>query len=387
MSEYLFILGRASKLCQAELKAVLTREKIDYTDVFVSPEVCHISTPFTLKVDSLIKTLGGTIKIGEVFEEVKNEEQILTKIVMEIQRSNRVGREKIIFGLSAYGSFCFNEIYHLSEMVKDDIAKSGRPIRFILPHQGTSLSSVVIAKQKVSDIILVKEKEKIILAKTLTLQDFEDWGKRDFSRPAPEPHRGMLPPKVARMMVNLASPGLSLQGETLLDPFCGTGTILAEAIMLGLNVVGSDQSQEALEKTRKNLNWLISQYPNIPISTYRLLLSDATHVGEKLPPESVDAIVTEPYLGPTTEIKNLKNIVLGLEKLYLGCLRDWQKILKPQGRIVIAFPSFKIANREVFVKKPIDTCENLGYTLLAGPYQYSRPQAVVVRNIYVLKKN
>ena len=388
MSEYLFVLGRAKELCLAELRSVLTRERIIHHPVPSSPEIFYISATEPLDADYLIRILGGTIKIAEVFGVVKDEDEnaIIERLTEFVRCNLKEGEKKINFGLSGYGNFHSNELNHWSKTIKERLEEDQIRSRFLLPQKGLSLSSVVVAKEKLLEIILIKEGRKIILAKTLVVQDFEDWGRRDFGRPAPDPHRGMLPPKVARMMVNLTV------GEVILDPFCGVGTILAEGMMLGYKVIGSDQSEEAIEKTKRNLNWFVSNY-QISSSKYQIFQCDATHISQKLPPESIDAIVTEPYLGPVVEdrrrkIENgkLRNVILGLEKLYIGCLREWYKILKPDGRVVIALPSFKLTDREFFVKKPIDTCENLGYTLLAGPYQYSRSQAKVVRNIYILEK-
>lgn len=395
MAEYLFVLGRASKLCQTELKAVLAREKITFRIIFTSAEILHITTSQSISVDYLIKTLGGTIKIAEVAGVVNNrdEETMVDKLATLIKRRIKEGEPKISFGLNGYNGIRINVLKQWNKEVKERLEKTGLMTRFILPTEGTVLSSVVVKKQKVFEIIIIDESGKLVLARALVVQDFEGWGKRDFGRPQSDPHTGMLPPKVARMMVNLAINHQLATNPLVLDPFCGTGTILAEAMIVGCRVIGSDQSLEAVNKTKRNLDWLISQYSSISGSKYNLLQVDATHISGTLPRGSVDAIVTEPYLGPTIETgylklepQKLKNIILGLEKLYIGCFRDWWKVLAPGGQVVIALPSFRIGEKEFFVKKPIDIRENLGYTLLTGPYQYNRPQAIVIRNIYVLQK-
>ncbi len=386
MAEYLFVLGKAGALCQAEAEAVLKKEKTGFKVCFNSPEILHLITSPTLDAGHLIGVLGGTVKIGLVVNTKTDKNKMVEEVVKLL--SHEETENKLIFGLSGYGDIRPNEINHWSIGIKEELEKKQFKARFVLPREGQSLSSVVVNKQKVSEIIIANEAGKFVLAKTLFVQDFEDWGKRDFQRPAPDPSRGMLPPKVARMMVNLSS-----SKAAILDPFCGAGTILAEGMMLGLNVLGSDQSQQAVEKAGKNLEWLKENYKLLS-SKLQLFQIDATHISEKLPADSVDAIVTEPYLGPMVQFgrldlkhKTLENVVLGLDKLYLGCLRDWRKVLKAGGRIVIALPSFRVGGKEIFVKKALDTCENLGYTLLAGPYQYSRLQAVVIRNIYILEKN
>ncbi|MGH7685365.1 MAG: TRM11 family SAM-dependent methyltransferase [Candidatus Dormibacteria bacterium] len=58
-----------------------------------------------------------------------------------------------------------------------------------------------------------------------------------------------LRPSVAGAMVTSAN---LPPGATLLDPFCGSGTILREALSLGLRAVGSDNDPVAVEAARVN---------------------------------------------------------------------------------------------------------------------------------------
>jgi len=56
--------------------------------------------------------------------------------------------------------------------------------------------------------------------------------------------------KLARCMVNLS--GLK-EGQTLCDPFCGTGTILLEAESMGIHSIGIDFDKIMCKITKKNL--------------------------------------------------------------------------------------------------------------------------------------
>ena len=85
------------------------------------------------------------------------------------------------------------------------------------------------------------------------MQDIESYTKRDRERPKRDAKVGMLPPKLAQIIINLAAGQLPeeklqnicdiplgepiprrLLGQTVLDPFCGTGVILQEASADGL---------------------------------------------------------------------------------------------------------------------------------------------------------
>lgn len=60
---------------------------------------------------------------------------------------------------------------------------------------------------------------------------------------------GSLKPAVAAAMLQIA--GL-LPGESVLDPFCGAGTILIEAALSGLEAYGGDNDPQALQAAQEN---------------------------------------------------------------------------------------------------------------------------------------
>lgn len=66
---------------------------------------------------------------------------------------------------------------------------------------------------------------------------------------------GALRPTVAAALVRMAI-GLAPEAGGLYDPFCGTGTIVAEAYRRGLGIFASDIDPEAVEITRARLTGL-----------------------------------------------------------------------------------------------------------------------------------
>jgi tRNA G10 N-methylase Trm11 len=70
----------------------------------------------------------------------------------------------------------------------------------------------------------------------------------------------MIPPKLAQVMINLARRDeADFQDKILFDPFCGSGTILMEAYLMGIkNIIGSDLSdRELFQIVNKTYNWII----------------------------------------------------------------------------------------------------------------------------------
>jgi len=155
-------------------------------------------------------------------------------------------------------------------------------------------------------------------------------------RPRKRPffHPTAMKAKLARCMVNLAQPKA---GELVLDPFCGTATMLIEAGLIGCRVVGFDVKRRMIEGSLRNL----LHYNVIPEG---LAVADARHP----PAVMTDCIVTDPPYGrsATTLGWSTKQIM----KKFLPSVED----MLPRGkRICTASPkSIKVGDigREVGFK-------------------------------------
>lgn len=137
---------------------------------------------------------------------------------------------------------------------------------------------------------------------------------------------GVILPRVARALVNLSE---VCAGETLLDPFCGTGGILIEAGLVGAVPLGLDIQRKMVEGAVRNLRFY-GIPPNIS-------LGDATCLDLK--DGSVDAVVADPPYGRSAKVGAPSK-----EKLYRDSLHEILRVLKKGRRAVMLFPSeeFKI---------------------------------------------
>ena len=74
---------------------------------------------------------------------------------------------------------------------------------------------------------------------------------RDYRRHDAKPYRtsSSLPARLARALVNLVAP----PAQSILDPFCGTGSILLEVAALGLQPYGMDNNTKMAGMSRRNL--------------------------------------------------------------------------------------------------------------------------------------
>jgi tRNA G10 N-methylase Trm11 len=378
--KYLFILGRTPELGVAELQRFFP------TVSPISTEVIRVESD-TIEAKSLIEGLGGTVKIARE-----------VGIVSELTGDSLVGflptAPEVHFGLSMYGGTIPGA---LLGQIKDLLEKKGVRTRYASPRHGETLSSVTVDKKHLSELVLIKTKEGFVVGLTEAVQAYESWNERDYGRPYADAKVGMLPPKVSRMLANIARPDAAAISSSfdgvLLDPFCGMGTVLSEAYLSGWKVMGCDISEENVRKTNANLEWTTKLSSSQKGHIDKIFVCDAVHVADVIPKNSINAIVTEPFMGATSianksyaQPQEIKNIIKGLEKLYIGCLREWAKILVSGGIVIIALPEYAVGGRTYFVKKVIDMCEILGYTIENGPIGYSRPQATVRRMFYVLRK-
>jgi tRNA (guanine10-N2)-dimethyltransferase len=135
-------------------------------------------------------------------------------------------------------------------------------------------------------------------------------------RPRKKPffHPAAMPSKLARGMVNLAH---AKTDELVLDPFCGTGSIMIEASFVGCRVLGFDAQRRMTRGCRKNLK-------HFGVDAEGLVMADA-----RVPPiAKVDCIVTDPPYGrsATTMKSTTRRIVEALLSAAQNMLRKGQRI-------------------------------------------------------------
>lgn len=400
--KYIFILGRNPALSLAELNAKFPEAHFEY----LGPEAAIIDSKETLDGKHLMHELGGTIKIGEYLEEIDESESELENFIFSYLEKTFTG-QKLFFGISAYGDGKLNTNI-LGKNLKTKLKDAGISSRHVVSRDKI-LSAVVVKTNKLltrgAEFLLSPHKGKIVVGKTLSVQEFEEFSYRDFGRPVREMEVGLLPPKVARIMLNLA--GVSKSAK-ILDPFCGFGTVATEAIIMGYkNIFASDLEEAMVKGTEKNLEWIKRYFPETASAEVKVFQSPAEKVSAYFKKREIDAVITEPYLGPiqrgVLEVVEAQKRADELEKIYFAALRDWEKVLKPGGRVVMIFPSFQ--TKSGFVSIPVaEELKRLPYDLLPplpeeatrlpyikrtpqGGLIYERPGQKVVREIYVLCLN
>lgn len=385
---FVAVLGRLPKLSIAELEAMFGKSHVRA----VSRSTAVVDTD-NLSIDSL----GGSLKCGKVIHTLPADNRPTLERASHwithtyVNQLLAVGG-KITLGISAYGlSTSPRQLQKIGLLLKTSMKKHNVSLRLI-PNTTTELSTATSHNNKLGlspkkrELFIIKtDNGAIIIAESNGAQNITAYARRDRNRPRRDAFVGMLPPKLAQIMVNLAVGNTTR--ATILDPFCGTGTVMQEALLKGYDVCGSDLSQKMIDYTTENIAWLQSKY-HITSTVRSLEQADAmTHQWPKA--QQLDAVVCETYLGQPFSAppspKKLHEVTGNCNHIITNFLRNIHSQLTPGTTLCIAVPAWRDASRNLTHLPLIKDLETLGYILQQPPLIYSRSDQVVVREILLLK--
>jgi tRNA G10 N-methylase Trm11 len=388
------ILGSHPDLSAAEISAVLSNVKNTHTS-----DKMLVFESISWDADWLMSKLGGTIKLGDIIYQgplTKLNSSLIADLLAPAN-ANTEGKRSLDFGLTIYGSKSVqNKFFKLPIQLKKDLRAKGYSVRWVTGKGGEPLSPAAVAKCKLcdspnADLCLMVEGDTAYLGKATNVQSADAWSKRDYDRPKRDSKNGMLPPKLARMMVNLAQ--IPSDG-VILDPFCGSGTILMEAALAtdAKQIIGSDIEAKQIQYTEANNNWLVQEkiISNKDAKRFRVFATDVKDIQNFLAPKSIDTIITEGYLGPplhgTESKKTLEQNANQILELWIDSLKALRPILKPKVKLVIVTPEYQNLNGCAKVDL-ISHLNHLGYRTISSQNQlsYSRENQFVKRNILILE--
>jgi tRNA (guanine10-N2)-dimethyltransferase len=116
--------------------------------------------------------------------------------------------------------------------------------------------------------------------------------------------------KLTRVMINLI--GLK-KGETVCDPFCGTGTTLLEAESMGIHAIGLDFDEKMCEIAKENLK----------VNKYHSEVIKSEYQGLSKISEKFDGIVTDLPYGTASKTSEKPQDIL---KKFFACLPKRKKV-------------------------------------------------------------
>jgi tRNA G10 N-methylase Trm11 len=234
-----------------------------------------------------------------------------------------------------------DEYEFVSSALLSMIRKAGfRKAHLVRPKNGTEVHARDIASRKIFDFIVLRRDEGYWVGMTAFVPDADQFTARSNERPVVSSQIS-ISARLAKLLLNLS--GVS-RGQTVLDPFCGSGTILSEALLIGANCIGVDRDPGRIENARKNLEWL-SKKGVKGDAHYSLKVGDSTRLENLLDGPPVDAVVTEPILLPRVEsaprLDKAKKMIRNASRLYSEALYSMSAVVKKGGRLVIVAPSLR----------------------------------------------
>jgi tRNA G10 N-methylase Trm11 len=379
------ILGRQPALGLAELESVYGADAVQAIgDHAASVSVEHVDPTL----------LGGTIKLAKPLVELPTTDWRKLASACEKQLPGFLAdlpEGKLRLGLSVYGLQVTTQQLFRSGLELKKIGRAeGRSVR-IVPATGLALNSAQVLHNQMTgptgmELAFIKNGTTTWLAQTTWVQDVDDYARRDYGRPRRDAFVGMLPPKLAQIMLNLA--GVT-PGQRVLDPFCGTGVVLQEAALRGCTVYGTDLQERMVDFTRDNLQWLQEAY-NVKFDPM-LEVADATNARWRPP---IDHIVCETYLGqPLSGLpkpEKLAEIMRDCDTIISKFLRNAHGQVTSGSRLCIAVPAWRVGG--TFKHLPLlDRLKDLGYnrvrfqqTKAKDELVYHREDQIVARELLVL---
>lgn len=358
--KYLFILGRNPELSIAELRAYfnLGEKKLiqEANAVLIELE----------KLDKKeIDRLGGVIAIGEVMASVENIEEI--------------DKKEIYFGSKNNFSYVIYDFSKFTDDVRDYLKQRFRSEKFKASEKNLHQLKLIEGEIGFFASGLLEEEYFVFgeyFGRIIQKCDYEELEKRDMNKPVRRESLA-ISPRLAKMMINISG----IKKGKILDPFCGIGVILQEALLLDQKVIGIDKDKDAIEGAKQNLVWGKFNKEN-----YKLINEDSRKINLN---ERVDAIVTEPDLGfvlkripsENEAISQLRNF----EELIISVINNLKKNVS--GKIVFSAPLIKTEKGRISCNK--EKIENrAGLKIKKNfPIKEFREEQIVGREIFCLEKN
>lgn len=378
------ILGRQPKLGLAELESLYGAENVQpvgNNGAFVNA---------TIEAERL----GGTLKLTKPLIELPytDWQKIVAYITQKLpEHISRLPEGKLKLGLSTYDIDVTPQQLFRASLELKKVARIHKRSMRIVSGEGVALNSATVLHNNLTgehgmELNLIKNGAKTWLTQTTWVQNIDDYSRRDFGRPKRDAFVGMLPPKLAQIMLNLAN---VTPNERVLDPFCGTGVVLQEAALLGCQrVYGTDLQPRMIDYVKQNIDWLNDIY-NKKVSV-ELEVADATTATWQPP---IDHVVTETYLGqPLSGLpkpEKLRSIVSDCDTIITKFLQNLRNQIPTNTRLCIAIPAWQTKERLIHLSL-LDRLEELGYNRVRFKYAqredfiYRREDQIVARELLVI---
>ena len=387
------ILGRQPALGLAELESLYGAANVSSVSTQAAALDLYAS-------DVEFGRLGGSTRLAHVLTTLpttdwKAVEHQLPELITELALTLPDG--KIQLGLSSFGLKVSASKLNatgltLKKVLRD---KVGRSVR-VTPNPEPELNTAQVLHNRLAgptgiELLLIAAHDgRTVIARTTEVQDIDSYTLRDRGRPKRDARVGMLPPKLAQIIINLATGNAKPGTGTILDPFCGTGVVLQEALLMGYSVYGTDLEPRMIEYSGENLDWLDAKFQ---LGDVEMRIEDGDATTHQWDPNP-NFVAGEAYLGrpftarPSAELlaQTASDVNLILKKF----LRNIHSQLTTGDRLCLAVPAWQIGHDRFKHLPLIDQLSELGYNRIRFEHVrdeqllYYREDQIVARQLLVL---
>lgn len=392
-----FILGRQPAIGRAELESLFGSEHTEpWGEHALAVDIAPSDVDFT--------RIGSSIRLCKSVDtcNVTSWPQVAKQLAHELPRylDTMPLEGKIKLGLSVFGLHVNErQLFATGLTLKKVCKQAGRSVRLI-PNTEPALSSAQVLHNQLTgelglELVLVAHEGKTYITQTVAVQDITAYAARDQGRPKRDAFVGMLPPKLAQTIINLGVGTLPPSTDTVvLDPFCGTGVVLQEAILMGYGAYGTDLEPRMIDYSRANLEWLATyRAGESTVDSPILEVGDATtHRWE----QPFTAVAGETYLGTPLsgwpKPEKLHQIIGTCNVILEKFLRNIGSQLPSGTRLCLAVPAWKSPEGRIHHLPLLDQIDILGYNrvrfshVAAKELVYYRPDAIVARELLVITR-
>ena len=355
-----FILGRNPELSRLEILEFLKARNRTHEEIFFQDNILVIKTNKGERFN--IQEFGGTIHLGEITFEGNQEE-----LENYLKRNEIIPSDKF-----SYATFGNQDSQILKEKFKQEHKKASQKHgRKLLKFQDGHKQ-----ENPKADFYIFHHSHNNVTYLSIATQSYDstEVKKRDMQKPIRRESLA-ISPRLSKILINLSG---AKPHDRLLDPFCGIGSILSEALIKRINVHGIDKDKQATIDAQTNLEWLTTQY-DIQTS-YKIENNDS----RRAPDLQFAAIATETPLGKILRKKpsdnQAKQIIQNFEAYMIPILKRLKKVKKPSAKIAITFPV--IRNLHTNAQKIAEKSE---LKIYIQPILESRPDQFISRDILVLQ--
>ncbi|MFH0715188.1 MAG: DNA methyltransferase [Candidatus Diapherotrites archaeon] len=389
MQSFLFVLGRNPELSVLEILRYFEVRHIGFELKNANQHAAEFEILPEINVEQVVNELGGTVKICRELGSLDE------KGSLHLSQWDLAKSKKFYYSVNDVSTLPSPHIEQLREYLKERFKEEKvkamyKPPRLKGPDSAKALNPSQLKKRKQVEEGLDLNVFESKIFQTLAVSNVQEMKARDIDRPHTKAPVGTSI-RMAKILNNLAG---ARKGVTVLDPFCGMGTVAQESMLLGANAIGVEKNADHYNLCQKNLGWAKKKYA---LKTeFKLYQKDAKELARFLKKGDFQAVASEPEQGPYWKTIPRKNVAFHtmheLNELYEKVFEQLSALMDKGQKIAIILPEISAdtgsvsASEVSFIEHGFGIVTPPRQIPKANPYFYRDSKNKIARRIYLLEK-